>query len=544
MPNKVLFNSARAAVPKTDARNDAGGRAYKLTPKQSLAQMAMTGCFNGTFYASAKTQLERVIALLPKVGAEYLAKLAVAARTQGFMKDMPAFILTYLAMKYRDDKGKKLLKAIFPLIVDNGKMLRNVVTFVRSGTFESKRTFPQPLRKELAKWFDRDPAAVFRATVGNDPSMRDILRMLHVRPATPLHEALFAYIVGKKPKGPLPEIVQAFEAFKDDPAKADVPKVDFRMLTGIEIPDSVWVQIAKDAKWMMTRMNLNTFQRHGVFKDSSMVTMIAKRLKDAEQIRRARAFPYQLLAAYRAVESSDMPRKIVDALHDAMEIATDNVPEIDGDIAIGLDTSGSMHGAAITGHRGSATSAVRCVDVAALFASAVLRKNRSAKVLPFDTSIRRCKIEPRDTVMTNANKLAKLGGGGTNCSLPLRALNQSQTKVDAVIFVSDYESWVDSDSAWDYGDRTGMMSEWTALKRRCPKAKLVCIDLTPRDNAQVRPRKDILQVGGFSDQVFNVVADFLASADDDAWVQRIEAIDLKTPDVTKDEEIAEETKTE
>ena len=45
----------------------------------------------------------------------------------------------------------------------------------------------------------------------------------------------------------------------------------------------------------MTRMNLNTFQRHGVFHDAEMVELIANRLRDAEAIKRAKVFPYQLL---------------------------------------------------------------------------------------------------------------------------------------------------------------------------------------------------------------------------------------------------------
>lgn len=521
MANKVLFNSAQAAIPVADTVNDAGGRAYSMKPKAALAQMAMTGTFEGTYYATAKTQLDRVMALLPKVGAEFIAKLAVAARTEGYMKDMPAFLVTYLAMKHRDRKD--LLRLVFPVVVNNGKMLRNVITFVRSGTF-GKRTFPQPLRRELAKWFKRRPDQIFRASVGNDPSMRDILRMLHVRPETKEHEALFAYIVGKAPKSELPEIVQKFEAFKADPENAEVPKVDFRMLTGVKIPDAVWTQIARDARWMMTRMNLNTFKRHNVFEDAKMVNLIAKRLADADEIKRAMAFPYQLLAAYKAVEG-DMPRKIIDALHDAMEIATDNVPEIEGNIVIAVDTSGSM-GCAVTGYRGSATSSISCVDVASLFASAVLRKNRSARVLPFDTAIRNVKLEPRDTVMTNANKLARLGGGGTDCSLVLRTLNAEKAMVDAVIYVSDNESWVDSDNRW-YNRGTGMMEEWLKLKRRCRQAKLVCIDLTPTDDAQVTThRQSVLQVGGFSDKVFSVVADFIANPSDNAWVDKIEALDL------------------
>ena len=46
--------------------------------------------------------------------------------------------------------------------------------------------------------------------------------------------------------------------------------------------------------------------------------------------------------------------------------------------------------------------------------------------------------------MTNAAKLASIGGGGTNCSAPLAQLNAERAKVDLVVFVSDNESWVDA----------------------------------------------------------------------------------------------------
>jgi 60 kDa SS-A/Ro ribonucleoprotein len=443
-------------------------------------------------------------------------------------------------MKHRDRKD--LLSAIFPLIVDNGKMLRNVMTFVRSGTFDDKRTFPQPLRRELAKWFDRSVDQIFRATVGNDPSMRDILRMLHVRPKTPLHDALFAYIVGKPSRRKLPELVKKFEAFKKDPDNAEVPKVDFRMLAGVEISPAVWSQIARDARWMMTRMNLNTFKRHGVFDDAKMVTLIANRLKDAEQIKQAMAFPYQLLAAYHAVEAAgNMPREIIEALHDAMEIATDNVPEIEGSVVVCPDVSGSMSSAGITGSRGSATSTVRCVDVAALITAAILRKNRAARVLPFECTVKKIQLEPRDSIMTNARKLAAIGGGGTNCAAPLAFLNSQKAKVDTVIFVSDYESWVtvQRSGLWGGTRGTGLMEEWKVLKARNPKAKLICIDLIPHSTAQVSGNKDILQVGGFSDQVFTVVSDFVKSSGADAWIKEIESIDLNiqaTVEPTKSED--------
>ena len=51
------------------------------------------------------------------------------------------------------------------------------------------------------------------------------------------------------------------------------------------------------------------------------------------------------------------------------------------------DVSGSMH-SPVTGFRKGATTAVRCIDVAALVAAAVLRKNPDAEVIPFEDEVR------------------------------------------------------------------------------------------------------------------------------------------------------------
>jgi 60 kDa SS-A/Ro ribonucleoprotein len=106
----------------------------------------------------------------------------------------------------------------------------------------------------------------------------------------------------------------------------------------------------------------------------------------------------------------------------------------------------------------------------------------------------------------------------------LAKLNLDKAKGDAVIYVSDNESWVDSHR---WGSGTAMIGEWLTFKKRNPKAKLVCIDLTPRSNSQVKEHKDILQVGGFSDQVFDVVASFIEHGDDkNHWVKLIEDVSL------------------
>ncbi len=67
---------------------------------------------------------------------------------------------------------------------------------------------------------------------------------------------------------------------------------------------------------------------------------------------------------------------------------------------------------AVTGNRGrGATSKMRCIDVAALFAAAILRRNPDSVVIPFDTSAYDAKIDPNDSILSIAERLAKYGGG-------------------------------------------------------------------------------------------------------------------------------------
>lgn len=524
MANKTLFQTVKGMLlPKTDTVNEAGGMAYKLSPKAALAQYAATGCFSHTFYADAGEQLEKVLELTRELDAEYIAKVAIYAREKGFMKDMPAFLAAVLSTK-----DKTLLEKVFPRVIDNGKMLRNFVQIMRSGAVGRKSLGSLPKRL-VREWFEtRKSEAIFKQSVGQSPSFADILKMVHPKPADAEKEALYGWFIGREiDADKLPLIVKEFEKFKAGDT-GEVPKIPFQMLTALPISTREWTEIARNAAWQMTRMNLNTFQRQGILKDAEMVEMIANRLRDAEAIRKARAFPYQLLTAYSAASNnSEIPRQITDALQDAMEIATENMPEINGKVYILPDVSGSMH-SAVTGYRKGATSAVRCLDVAALVAAAILRKNPSAEVIPFSDHIVKADLNSRDSVMTNAQKLAALPAGGTNCSAPLVSLNAKCAKGDLVIYVSDNESWIDTPIHGRFGgSASATMKQWNEFKTRNADAKLVCIDIQPYAHTQAQERADILNIGGFSDQVFTLISEFAnGNLDENHWVGVIEKVSI------------------
>lgn len=521
MANKTIFQTVRGMfTPKADTVNEAGGTAYKLSPNAALAQYAATGCFSHTFYADASEQLEKVLDLANEVDAEFIAKTAVFAREKGYMKDMPAFLAAVLSTK-----DKELLEKVFPRVIDNGKMLRNFVQIMRSGAVGRKSLGSLPKRL-VREWFEnRTPEQIFKQSIGQSPSIADILKMVHPKPTDAKREALYGYFIGREIDAEkLPEIVKEFERFKAGDS-GEVPDVPFQMLTALPLGTKEWTEVARNAPWQMTRMNLNTFQRHGVFADAKIAKLIADRLRDRDALRKAKVFPFQLLSAYTAAsQNREIPREITEALQDAMEVAIENVPEIDGKVYVFPDVSGSMS-SPVTGVRRGSTSTVRCIDIAGLVASAILRKNPTAEILPFENGVVDVRLNPRDSVMTNARKLASVGGGGTNCSAPLFELNRKKAKGDLVIYVSDNESWIDTNRSWNSGTET--MKQWNEFKSRNAEAKLVCIDIQPYGHTQARERADVMNVGGFSDQVFKLVSEFAAgNMAADHWVGVIENVEI------------------
>ena len=515
MANKTLFASTHGQrLEPVNALNRAGAGAYDYFPRHKLAQYAATGCLTNTFYAGAEEQLETVLQLAEQLDPAFVARAAVYARKKGHMKDVPALLLAVLSTK-----SPELLRKAFPQVIDNGRMLRNFVQIMRSGVVGRKSlgTVPKAL---VRQWLDTAPERLLiDATVGASPSLKDVVRMAHPKPTDASREAFYGWLLGKPHLFErLPQALQELKLFEMDRSR-EIPDVPFQMLTALKLSSGMWAQVALHGGWHMLRMNLNTFARHGVFLLPGMAEAIAEKLSNREAIRRARVLPYQLLIAHRSL-GVDVPKNVRQALEKAMEIALENVPSFRGQVVVCPDVSSSMS-SPITGRRGSATSAVRCIDVAALIAAAIMKANLEAQVLPFAEYVRAVELSVRDSVMTNANKLASLGGGGTNCSAPLDRLLKGGARADLVILVSDNQSWVDARAR----GASQTMQLWSLFRQRNPKAKLVCIDLQPYGTTQAVEGTDVLNVGGFSDDVFEIVRLFArGELSAHHWVGQIENV--------------------
>lgn len=510
MANKALFASVKTTAQKkvnpkgfVETKNEAGGVAFSFPDKLALAQFAVTGTFNNVFYATAEDQLAKVQALALKVDSRFIAKLAIYSHNSAFMKDMPAYLLAVLHARHENE----LLSQVFDKVVSTFKMLSNFVQIVRSSV-TGRKSFGTSTKNLIKRWLsNKTPLQIFNGSIGlSNPSVADIIKMVHPKAnfGGPL-DAMYAYIAetrGYETKmDKLPDDVKLFEALKRGES-VKIPNIPFRALTNVKLSDAQWMDIARNMPFNTLRQNLNMLSRHNIFKNPEWLSEIAAKVAEAD----GNVFPYQLFTTFQ--NTTDLPVEINLALQDAAEKATANVPVFgEGDVMVFIDVSGSMSSSA-TGYRpGVPASKTRCVDIAGLIASCVLRQNKKAEVVMFDTSVHTTKLNPRDSIMTNAKIIARFGGGGTDLSCAMRYANQKGSMAKTVIYVSDNQSWA--------GGQWGTAVEWINYKRRVPSAKLVNIDIQPYVNAQLPDNKDVLNIGSFSDSVWPAIKAFVDGENSD-----------------------------
>lgn len=519
--NKQLFSTTPVvAVP--DTRNEAGEVAYSMTHDMALLQYAVTGVFNDIYYSTAETQLKTVQGFAEKCSTEWIARVAIYARQNGFMKDMPAYLVAYLSTRPEKD----IFNFTFDAVIDNIGMARTFVQMIRSGAVGRKSMGTSP-KKAVARLLNKLRGdQVFFQCAGTDPSIADVLRLVHPKPIDAEHDALFGYLLDKDHQfANLPASVRGFEDFKAG-RSTEIPRVDFRRLTALNLTDKQWIDVGRTMTWNQLRMNLNTLARHNCFSDRDFTKYVAERLADVEAIKRQKVLPF---AVYSAIQNLDtgVPHSIRESLGFCLDKSLLNAPELTENTLILVDSSGSM-GSTITGNRSGATSTMTCVTAASYFAASMLKRNPdTVTVIPFDTSVHPITVNSRDSVETITRQLAR-HGGGTDISCGIRWATAQGAKWKNILIISDNESWFDGRNHTYYSTRsTPTAEEWSRYKTKHKGAKLVCWDIQPYATTQVKNDRSVLNIGGFTESAYDLVGNWFSSSTPDQWRAVVNAIPVR-----------------
>jgi TROVE domain-containing protein/VWA domain-containing protein len=263
---------------------------------------------------------------------------------------------------------------------------------------------------------------------------------------------------------------------------------------GQALDATFWSSVIPTMSVQELLMNLRNFEQAGI--GSGDVDFVCALLEDEVRVQQSRVLPMQVLSAYRAV--SGLSDNYGRSLNRALEHSLANVPALDGNTLILVDTSASMN------DRLSAKSELLRWDAAVVFAVALAKRAEQAGIVSF-SSARKYWGEARgaktkgfaipqgETLLKSIERWKNGGynlGGGTDTALALRAVfNREFTRVVIITDEQEGEDPVEIDQS---------------IPQTTP---LVTLNLAGyRTGHAPSGTKNRVAIGGFNDAAFAALA--------------------------------------
>lgn len=354
----------------------------------------LTGAFAGK---AVDTATGRVHAEESDTGAEWLTPFVLWLRRNGNMRTAP-IVVACEAVHARlavDIQGgnRELLRAALDRADEPGEM----IAYWRS---RFGRAIPSCMKRAIGDVLPRlytEFSALKYDTSAYGVRMGDVVDIVHPGDAaTSARNAFYRWLMDRRHRrdnavasaaGYLPMVVARAQletvatadrrALLGTPILADWMRnagVTWEWLSGWlsdgnGMDAAAWESVIPNMGYMALLRNLRNFDQAGV--SDEVAGLVATKLAHPGEVARSRQFPFRFLSAFRQVPSLRWGH----ALDTALTLSTSNIPELDGETLILVDTSGSM-AAPMSGK-----SQMSCVDAAALFGVALAFRNRGRVTL-------------------------------------------------------------------------------------------------------------------------------------------------------------------
>lgn len=435
--------------------NEAGGYVWSVDEWTRLRRFLVLGTEQGSYYASefemTKDAAISIRECIKTDGLRTVREIVDISQAGRAPKNDPALFALACAFSLGDKETKLAAGKALPQVARIGTHLYHFVAYC-----ETMRGWGRMMRKAISEWYERNPqqlayqAVKYRQRDGW--SHRDLLRLAH--PKNDENAAVFEWIVrGGEVNGNDYPLIEGFQ-------KAQVsqsPSETAALVSEYNLPrealntehlnsPEVWEALLEKMPMMAMVRNLATMTRVGLLAPGSEAAKtISARLSDQQTITKTRVHPMALLIACRTYASGKGLRgrntwqpvaSIVDALDSSFYLAFGNVQPTGKNILIGVDSSGSMRHSLIAGVPKLSAGEAACAQ-ALVFVSS----DPDTEVMLFDTDISGFPLTPKMRLDTVYKQWVSRHGGGTNCALPMLYALKYMRKVDAIITLTDAQTW-------------------------------------------------------------------------------------------------------
>ncbi len=390
--------TAPIATTNERTRTFEGGEAFARDAESELFLLGATNMVGeDTFYERAYKRDLRFVELVHKVtrsNPSFIAGADVATGKVGLAQYLRETMLmrsasVVMAAEYvaaGGAGGRSVVARVLRRADEPAELLGYWLT--RHG-----RNVPMPIKRGIADAARRlytERAALRYDGLSRQVRMADVIELTHPSPRDDRQSALFKFLLDRRHHDdaradaevlPVLSAAAALDAIPVDERRAVLRARGSAALAEAGFAWerlSGWLPGGMDAEaWdavipsmgaMALVRNLRNFDQAGI-SETAIDAVIAK-VTDADEVARARLFPYQVWAAYKHAPSDNWKR----ALGRTLELTIGNIPALDGTLVV-IDTSGSMQ-ATVSGR-----STMARVEVAAVMAMATAKRASNVDVV-------------------------------------------------------------------------------------------------------------------------------------------------------------------
>lgn len=507
----------RKAKEKSVTTNLAGGKAYKTNKEYEFISILLTSFVQDQFYRSANDTMKRMAELMGQIDPMFVAKAAIYARTEFGMRSITHAAAAELANHAR---GTGITRRFLEKVIYRPDDITEVLAYYLN---KYGKPLPYALKRGLAASFDNFDGYQLAKYKGdsNDVSLVDAINLVHPMPnhdktieitckeylaaVSPVQRELIEFIgAGSMVEIPIIEALVLGLLKSTETWEAKLSNAGKATDKGAAKAEA-WAELIKTRKigYFALLRNLRNIMEQA----PDLVDDACALLTDRKLIKKSLVLPFRFYTAITHIGGKN--RKIDEALHDAFDIAMDNVPTLDGKTLVAIDDSGSMGG--FWGRSNEGDSKLP-ITLAAVLGSVIYKSNDS-DVMLFSDHVKIPRLYHKDSGLSIVDRIKQsCTGGGTYFDL---IFTHAKKRYDRIIVLSDMQGWMGG------GAPDAAVKKYRSQYDADPF--IYSFDLAGHGTLQF-PESKTFCLSGYSDKIFDIMK--LLEQDKNALINTIKAIEL------------------
>ena len=551
------FNEKKIAKQPTET-NFMGEKAFKMEDKAELVSTVMTTFLHNEYYENESEKVSRIHSLLSKVDPLFAAKLAIYARNEGNLRSVTHLVSADIA-KYigGTDWAKRFYNKIVVRPDDMSEILSAYAHINGMGQKDIKK-IPNAIKRGFKTAIERlDAYQLDKYKMNNrSVSMIDLIRLFHPKGNNKNAEAFKRLVNGET----LDDLYET-KILEKKMTKAGNETKDATLEEKNEAKREAIVEVLDNVKGMPI-MNLIRNLRNIILYAHDKVDDACAQLRIEKKILNSRLLPFRFATAYGEIEKmkysdqkantniafesdiktssltneqfDECKTKVLDALEDALQYSVANIPELEGNVAILVDHSGSVRGDCGGSSRVSAFSTTNSAMIGNLFGSMMAYRQKDIYVGLFGDKLIDVPMKRRMKLLDFNKYSYDIGGkcgGGTETGIYdfIKTCVTEKKKVDNIVVFSDcqignndyrFTSWYGSSSEQNSKHFHELFKDFRKINPNC---NWIVVNLRQSGGTSVFDKSQrILNIAGWSDKIFDVIKSQCKGWD--AVIKEIESI--------------------